>query len=233
MLKKTIILSVSILVLVIVSTGAFWAYQQGYLFKKKDVLTPAKLLASFNVQNHNLTAEQIKLFQQRFNEKKAELEKEPDFFDGWLYVGVLKKGVGDYEGAREVFLYASQIRPNSSTPLANLADLYAYFLDEPQKAEQAIKQAIIKDPNDYNFYLTLADIYRYKFTDGAAKYEKTMAEALAKFPNNVNLIAPLAGYFRDTNQTSKAIEWYKKLVKLSPDNAAAKEDLAELEKIKN
>ncbi len=229
MSKKIIILSAVIAILVIVSAGVFWAYRQGYIFKKEVVLTPAELLASFKVQNPGLTTEQIKIFQQRFDEKKAELAKKPDFFEGWLYVGVLKKGVGDYEGARDVWQYAAQIRPNSSTPFANLADLYAYFLDEPQKAEESIKKAIANDPKDYNFYLSLADIYRYKFSDGAAKYEQTMLEAIAKFPDNSNLIAPLAGYYKQTSQTQKAIEWYKKLVALVPDNVAAKKDLAELE----
>ncbi len=145
---------------------------------------------------------------------------------------MLKKGVGDYEGARDVFIYAGQLRPQSSTSFANLADLYAYFLNDPLKAEESIKKAIANDPNDYNLRLALADIYRYKFPERPGAYEQTMLEAMAKFPDNPNLIAPLAGYFRDTNQTAKAIEWYEKLVKLSPDNAEAKADLAELEQRK-
>lgn len=224
--KSYIIAGVVIAALII---GAFWAYQQGYLFKKEIVLTPERLLASFENKNPNLSEEAVKIFQQRFEETKVRLQGDPEIFSEWLYLGVLKKGAGDYEGARDVFLYAGQLRPQSSTPFANLADLYAYFLNDPQKAEVSIKQAIVNDPNDYNFRLALADIYRYKFADGSAKYEQAMLEAVAKFPDNPNLIAPLAGFYRDTNQTAKAIEWYKKLVKILPDNQAAKEDLAELE----
>ena len=212
---------------IILAVGGYYAYKN-YADNQSSVLTPDKILASFTVKNPNLTQEQAQLFQQRFDETKKTLQNSPDDFSSWLYLGVLKKGAGDHEGARDVFIYAGQLRPQSSTPFANLADLYAYFLNDPVKAEESIKKAIANDPNDYNLYLALADLYRYKFADGAAKYEQTMTEAIAKFPDNANVIAPLAGYFRDTNQTQKAIDWYEKLVKLDSDNDSAKQDLAEL-----
>ncbi|MFH0873369.1 MAG: hypothetical protein V1846_00810 [Candidatus Komeilibacteria bacterium] len=230
--KPTILLS-SIILIVIIIGGGIYSYKKGYFNLSPQAssiptLTPEKLLSSFIVKNPNLTAEQAQIFQQRFDETKKSLQANSDDFSRWLYLGVLKKGIGDYEGARDVFLYAGQIRPQSSTPFVNLADLYTYFLNEPIKAEENIKKAIANDPNDYNLYLSLADIYRYKFPERQGAYEQTMLEAIVKFPDNANLIAPLAGYFRDTNQTQKAIEWYEKLVKLNPDNTAAEQDLAEL-----
>ncbi|HRY52404.1 MAG TPA: hypothetical protein P5089_00955 [Candidatus Portnoybacteria bacterium] len=226
MSKKIIIISVA--VFLILAAGGFCLYKNNLLPFVGDKLTPEKLLASFENKNPNLSAETFRLFQERFNETKDALQKNADNFDRWLYLGVLKKGIGDYEGARDVFIYAGQIRPKSSTPFANLADLYAYFLNEPQKAEASIKQAIANAPNDYSLYLSLADIYRYKFDDGADKYEQVMLEAIAKLPDNANLIAPLAAFYRDANQAAKAIEWYEKLAKLLPDNAEVKKDLAEL-----
>ncbi len=226
-MSKKIIFVFGVLVLIILAVSAYFLYRQDFF----NPLTPAKLLASFVVNNPNLTAEQAQLFQQRFNETQEILRQEPNNFDKWLYLGILKKGAGDYEGARDIFIYAGQIRPQSSTPFANLADLYAYFLNEPQKAEEAIKKAIANDSDDYNLRLALADIYRYKFADGAVKYEQTMLAAIANFPDNPNLIAPLAGYYKQTNQTQKAIQWYKELVRVSPDNAEAKADLVELEKL--
>ncbi len=228
--KKFIFASVAV-ILILVASG-FYAYKNNLLplkkEKKEEVLTPDKLLSSFEINDHNLSQETVQLFQQRFDEAKKILQAEPDNFNKWLYAGVLKKGVGDYEGARDVFIYVGQIRPKNSTSFANLADIYAYFLNEPDKAEENLKIAIANDPNDYSFYLSLADIYRYKFSDGAAKYEQTMLEAIAKFPDNVNLIAPLAAYYRLANQIQPAIEWYEKLVKLAPDNTEAKMDLATL-----
>lgn len=225
--KKLIIAGAVITILALAAAG-FYFYKNGY-FTSGRALTPEILLSSFKVTNSSLSAEAAQLFTQRFEETKTRLQSDPDSFNDWLYLGVLKKGAGDYEGARDVFIYAGQIRPQSSTPFVNLADLYAYFLNESAKAEASLQTAIANDPNDYNLYLALADIYRYKFTDGGAKYEQTLLAAVAKFPDNANLIAPLAAYFRDTNQTAKAIQWYKELVRLSPDNAQARQDLAALE----
>ena len=225
MSKKTII-AIAMVLLVL---GAGWyLYKANRLpFYFKETLAWEKLLV-FKVKNQNMSPETANLFQARFEETKKRLEGNPDLFNDWLYLGVLKKGVGDYEGARDVFLYAGQIRPQSSTPFANLADLYAYFLNDPVKAEESIKKAMANDSNDYNFYISLADIYRYKFPGKETMYEQTMLEAIAKFPDNPNLIASLAGYYRDTGQTQKAIEYYEKLVKLAPNNETARQDLEEL-----
>jgi tetratricopeptide (TPR) repeat protein len=38
----------------------------------------------------------------------------------------------------------------------------------------------------------------------------------------------LAGYYRQTNQREKAIQFYEKLVKLNPDNITVQQDLEEL-----
>jgi len=224
MSKKSIIIAVAVFILIVVVGGIF-----GYKYYQQSIiLTPEKLLASFKITNQTLTPEVSQLFQQRFNETKERLKNDPESFSDWLYLGVLKKGAGNYEGARDVWTYAGQIRPQSSTPFANLADLYAYFLNDPQKAEANINQAIVNDPNDYNLYLSKADIYRYKFPGKESLCESVLVEAAQKFLDTPNLIAPLAAYYRDTSQTDKAIEWYEKLLKLQPDNQAAKDDLAAL-----
>lgn len=228
MSKKSIIIAVGLFILLALLGGAL-VYKN---YRQSLVLTPDKLLASFEIKNQSLTPEVAQLFQQRFEETKGRLKNNPDLFNDWLYLGVLKKGIGDYEGARDVFIYAGQVRPQSSTPFANLADLYAYFLNDPQRAEANINKAIVNGPNDYNYYLAKADIYRYKFPGKESLCESTLLEAIQKFPETPNLIAPLAAYYRDTEQTDKAIEWYEKLLKLTPDNQAAKDDLAALKKQK-
>lgn len=232
MSKKTILISAIIIILVL-AAGGFYTYKKNLIpFGKKpavEILTPEKLL-TFQIKDKNIQPEAIKIYQDRFDEVASSLKKNNDDFNSWLFLGIIKKGVGDFEGARDVWTYAAQIRPNSSTPLANLADLYANFLNQPAKGLDMIKKAIASDPNDYNFYLMMAEIYRYRVPGQEAMYETAILDAIQKFPDNPNLIGPLALYYRQTNQTKKAIEFYEKLVKLAPDNQAAKEDLAELRK---
>ncbi len=220
-------ITIIILIVLIVIAGGFYAYEKGY-FQRQPAIPAWENLLTFEIKDNNLPPSAVELFQARFNETKEALQKNPDAFDSWLYLGVLKKGVADYEGSRDVFIYAGQIRPKSSPPFANLSDLYANFLNEPLKAKEAIETAITNDPNDYNFYLTLAELYRYKIPGKEALYEQTLLEALQKFPDNPNLIGPLALYYRQTDQVDKAIQYYEKLVILAPNNETAKEDLAEL-----
>jgi len=227
MSKRNFII-LGVVIFLILSASGYYMYKLAYIKPGAAVLTPDKLLSSFIIINPNLSPEAIQLFQQRFDETKKRLQASPDEFGDWLYVGVLKKGIGDYEGSRDAFIYAGNLRPQSSTPFANLADLYTYFLNDPVKAEENIKKAIANDPNDYNLYLSLADIYRYKFPERIGAYEQVLLEAMAKFADNPNLIASLAAYYRDTDQTEKAVERYEKLVKLLPNSQEAKEDLAEL-----
>jgi tetratricopeptide (TPR) repeat protein len=240
MSKKTIVILIIIFLIIVLAGGGFFAYKNnlfphfekgglgGIFSKSSDIaLTPEQLL-TFQIKNTKLSVETISSFQSRFEEVKSALQKNPDEFAAWLYLGVIKKGVGDYEGARDVFLYAAKIRPQSSTPFANLADLYAYFLNEPEKAEVAIKTAIANDPNDYSFYVALADIYRYKIPGKEVLYEKTLLDALKILPDDPNLISALAVYYRQIKQTDKAILYYEKLLKIFPDNQMAEEDLAAL-----
>jgi len=222
---------VVIFVALLILGGGFFAYEKGYFTKspepKTSQLSFDKLL-NFEIKDTTLSPENIQKFQANFQTLKQNLQNNPDDFNSWVTLGILKKDVNDYEGARDVWIYAGQIRPQSSPPFANLADLYANFLNEPLMAEENIKKAIENDPSDYNFYVTLAEIYRYKIPGKEALYEQTLLDALNKFPDEVNIISLLASYYRQTNQTQKAIRFYEKLVKLNPDNITAKQDLEEL-----
>ncbi len=224
--KKTIIIIIFLLFLV---SAGFYVHKSGY-FKPQPEGQEWEKYLTFEIKNAQLDQATKDRFQNDFNNVKTQIQKNPDDLQPWLVLGVVKKAVGDLIGARDAWLYAAKIRPQSSTPFANLADLYTYYLGEPQKAEEAYKAAIANDPDDYNFYLGLANLYQYKFSDGNKLYEQAMIEAIDKFPDNPNLIGPLASYFRQTNQVEKAIEWYEKLLKITPDNQMAKEDLEELKK---
>lgn len=222
---KNKITIISILILLVMAAAGLYLYKTHYFW---PVQPEWQKLLVFEPKNNTLTTEQTQVFQERFDELKTNLEKNPDNFNSWLALGVVKKGVADYQGAADVWLYATRLSPKGSTPFFNLADVYAYFLNEPQKAEEAINQAIANDPKDINFYLAKADIYRYKFPDGENRYEQTILDALQKFPDDVNLVSALASFYFQTNQKEKAILMYEKLVKLAPDNQAAKQDLQEL-----
>lgn len=228
MRKKIILISlISILVLIGASLAFFSAYKN-WSKPSVKILEPPKNLLKLEIKGKNLSAETLQRFQEDFDEVKAILEKNPRNFNNLLFLGVVKKGVGDYEGTRDVLEYAGKLRPKSSSPFFNLGDLYGYFLNEPEKAEANFLKALENDPYSYSIFLNLADFYRYKYPGKEDLYDKVLLSGLERIPEEVNIIAALAAYYRETGQVDKAITFYERLLKLNPLNETAKEDLAEL-----
>lgn len=89
-----------------------------------------------------------------------QLSREPNYLQGWLQVGILRKFLKDYEGAILAWQYASVIRPESYIAFNNLADLYYYYLKDFPKAEAALLEGISKNPKNPNLIIFLATLYQ-------------------------------------------------------------------------
>ena len=133
--------------------------------------------------------------------------------NAWNRLGTIKKVIGDYQGAEAAWLKANEINPKNSISFAALGELYGFELKQPVKAEQMYLIAIANEPDEMNWYLNLSEI---------------LLKGLQALPGNVTLTANLATYYKDINDIPRAIEWYEKLLKISPGNEAAKQDLAAL-----
>lgn len=230
-MKKIHYIIIGVGAVLILGSVAFFAYKNnifpfnsGAGLIKKD---PQKLIY-LDPRLPNIPVEVLAEYQLRFNNIKKSLESDKENMDAWLGLGILQKGVGDYEAARDTWLYVNQIRPKNSISFANLADLYAYYLDNPGEAEIMIHIAIENDPGDVNYVMALADLYRYKLPGKEKLFEKTLLEAEKKFPKNVNIISVLASYYRQEKRVDEAIAYYEELLALDPSNLTAKQDLAEL-----
>jgi tetratricopeptide (TPR) repeat protein len=81
------------------------------------------------------------------------IKRDSNYFDGWLQLGILRKMIGDYNGAIEAWNFAGVIRPKSTIAFTNLADLYAFYIRDNKKAEESFLNAISADPqNDYPYF---------------------------------------------------------------------------------
>lgn len=90
-----------------------------------------------------------------------------DYLQGWLQLGILRKQIGDYEGAIEAWNFAGVIRPNVATPFLNLADLYAYYIKDHKRAEASFLAAIKVEPTSGFAYFQIASFYRDILRDNA------------------------------------------------------------------
>lgn len=109
------------------------------------------------------------------------LKKDSSDESRWIDLGLQRNFIGDYNGAREAWEYASYLRPNDFIPLHNLGDLYAYSLNDYAKSEMYYRKSIAADPSQLIVYQKLYELYRFKIKDNV-KARAILEDGIAKNP---------------------------------------------------
>lgn len=154
----------------------------------------------------------------------------PDFFFGWIQLGLLKKVIGDYEGARDAWEYAGAIRPENSVSFANLGELYWRYLPDYPRAEKNFLTAIKNMPDDSSTYTSLSDLYYYSYSEKKDQADDILLKGIAANPKDSNLMRWLASLYEREKKYSEALGWWRKVLALFPRDAAVQERISELEK---
>lgn len=158
----------------------------------------------------------------------------PTYFNGWIQVGILKKTIGDFEGARDAWEYASLIEPFNSLSFANLGELYWRYLPDYPKAEENLKISIKHKSNDFQTWLTLADLYHYSLKEKADQAAKVLLDGISVNENNlpvkVNLMKGLARLYARQSEPAKAVEWWQKVLDVEPGNTEVAATIEALKK---
>jgi len=118
------------------------------------------------------------------------LKQDNGAFSLWLDLGVYRQSVGDYEGAKDAWEYASLLRPQNSLSFGNLSYIYGYYLKNPELSEKNILKAIENDPKMEYLYFQAYEIYRDVFQDKekAKAFVKKTIEEQPQFAQNFQLI---------------------------------------------
>lgn len=101
-------------------------------------------------------------------------------------MGSLYKIIEDYDGARVAWEYAGVVSPSSSMWLRNLGDLYGYYLNNPQKAEESLLSAIQKSPQEIEYYFKIVEFYR-DITKNTAKARTIVKNGIISNPESEDL----------------------------------------------
>ncbi|MBU1179126.1 hypothetical protein KKB69_02220 [Patescibacteria group bacterium] len=100
-----------------------------------------------------------KIAREKIEKITADLKNNQDLFASWLELGVYRKMIDDFEGAKEVWEYASLIRPENSISFNNLGDLYGYYLKDNKKAEENFLKALENGSDKVYIYRNAFDFY--------------------------------------------------------------------------
>src|SRR3989344_2774113 len=123
------------------------------------------------------------------------VKENPDYFAGWIELGLLKKMIGDYEGAADAWEYAGVTRPQNSISFANLGELYWRYLPDYPRAEKNFLISIMNKPDDIGIYMSLSDLYSYSYAQKRGLADDALLEGLEANPDNTDLIRWLAALY--------------------------------------
>lgn len=146
------------------------------------------------------------------------VKENPSFFNGWIQLGLLKKTIGDFEGARDAWEYASLLRPDNSVSFANLGELYWRYLHVYPEAETNFKASIKNNPNDPGTYVSLSELYFYSLKEKSDLADDILLQGLTVNPHSMDLTKALARLYEKSGQYAKSIEWWQKVLASDPKN---------------
>ena len=127
----------------------------------------------------------------RIKELSASLKEDPNSIAPWIELGLLRKSIDDFPGAREAWEYGAAIRPMDFLAFGNLGNLYAYYLNDPAKAEKNFLQAIKNDPSQEYLYFQTHEFYRDVLKDDI-RAKNIVKEGIRANPDSEDLKALLA-----------------------------------------
>lgn len=157
------------------------------------------------------------------------LKDNPDYPQGWLQLGILRKYIGDYEGAGLAWEYATKIRPVDYVAFNNLGDLYHFYLKNFPKSESAIKKVIELKPDYVQAYRNLFELYTLSYKEKANLADDVLILGISKNPKAYDLMVALAMYYKEKGDKTGARKYFEEALKLNPPNKSAIE--AELSNI--
>lgn len=136
------------------------------------------------------------------------LDDRPRDVEAWMRVAYIKHFYHDEVGARDAYEYLNRIAASHPLAFYNLAVLYGYYLQEPEKAIAKYQAAIQRDPTNVNYYVGFADFYREVLSNLPAALA-LLQEGLARVPNDVNFAIALGALHAAMGNIAEAQHFYE------------------------
>lgn len=226
--KNVSLLLSSIVAIAIVGGVAYYFWHAGI----QSRVQPSGYQADLKVKRTDISQDEIAKDIQRYQELQAILRKTPNDFWAIAELGMIKKDVGDFEGAEAAWLQLNQQEPGNSISFGNLADLYSNFLKDYNKAipmyETAIKNSTGEAINA-SFYRNYFDFY-LNYVKDVNRAESVILQGIEDNPKNSELMILAAQFYEDQGNKAKALIYFQKALQLDPQDNTVKQEIERLKK---
>lgn len=195
-----------------------------YVGRDPEEINPTKdEVALYNEEQRNNLYASIKNLGQA-------VKKDQGYFFGWMQLGLIKKVIGDFAGARDAWEYAGLISPANTTSFANLGEIYWRYLPDFPRSEKNFRISLKNKPNEFSTYDSLSQLYFFSYKEKKNLAYDVLLEGMTTNPHDPNFPRALASlYERDGNWT-KALEWWQKVLVAEPNNIDVAAAIASLKK---
>jgi tetratricopeptide (TPR) repeat protein len=177
--------------------------------EKVDIKVPALDLFVVAGEAKLYGADALAILLSKEKEANAALKKDASKIDYWYELANLRKELGNYAGAAQIWVYLTQIMPNDYVAYSNLGNMYHYNLKDYPRAEAYLKTVIQMAPKNIVGYRDLADLYRLSYKKDTALVTEVFSQGLKANPNNIDLLRPLAVIYRDSGDKINALKYFE------------------------
>ena len=129
-------------------------------------------------------------------------------YDYFFLEALRMKEKGDLDAAFEMYSHCLDIYPQGAATLYEIAKFYM-FLNQPDKGEKALKDAVASDPNNYWYNQTLAAYYQNK--GEAAKAIYVYEDMVSHFPKRLEPLMSLVDLYTRTKDYQQVINTLNRL----------------------
>jgi len=216
--------TIGLVVALVIAVGAI-----GYYVWMQSVQTGDGTSSDFKVMT-NLSEEQVSKYRLEYNELMDTLAQAPDDFNSLMRLGMIKKYIGDYRGTEAAWVRAGELQPKNSTSFGNLADLYANYLKEYDKAEIAYQVAIKNstgEPLNMLYYRNYYDFARLYLKD-SKKAEQIVLQAVEDNLGSQDVYVLAGQFYRDSGNKTKALQYFQKALTFDPTDELLKQEIERL-----
>jgi tetratricopeptide (TPR) repeat protein len=151
-----------------------------------------------------LPEEAQKLLRTKISDDVERLEDVPWDGNTWMDLAVRYHTADDFDRARVVWEFVTDVSPTNVTALNNLGRLYHFELKDFAKAEEYFNKALVANGDRVETYMELFDLYRYSYKKDTTAAVDIMKQARERFPEDINIPLTLGSHYRDIGKTGAA-----------------------------